>query len=456
MNFKSTRNTSLSYSFAEAVRMALAEDGGLIVPERFPALPEKIYEQAAYDELAFQVLHAFVPELDETRLRELIRANYADFPIPIVKTGSGTFLELYHGPTGAFKDVALTFLPKIDALTQVGEKVYITATSGDTGKAALEAFKDQPGTKIMVFYPETGVAPLQKLQMQTQEGDNVRVVAIQGNFDDAQRGVKELLQEFSGRGVSSCNSINIARLLTQIPYYYYACSQLGRAGLGFIVPSGNFGDILAGWYAKNMGLDVEKLVVATNENKVLNDFINTGRYDRRRELVKTTSPSMDILVSSNVERLLFHKFGAEAAAQLMADLQNKGCYEVDPQALSEFSARDATEAEVASAIREVHAAEGYLMDPHTACAWVAWDKLGRPDNYVILSTASPFKFPLVIQQAITGEAASEEAALAYLSGLTPPHKALEGIFERPIRHPDSIRPDQMRAEFLKFAGGSIK
>ncbi len=456
MKYQSTRNEKLTYSFSEAVRMALAEDGGLIVPQRFPELSADLYKNKNYSELAFAIMKAFVPELDESRLKTLIEENYRDFPIPLVKTGSGTFLELYHGPTGAFKDVALTFLPKIDRLTQEGEKIYITATSGDTGKAALEAFKDQPGSKIMVFYPEDGVAPLQKLQMQTQEGSNVKVVAIKGNFDDAQRGVKELLQEFSGRGVSSCNSINIARLLTQIPYYYYAAAQMGRAGLSYIVPSGNFGDILAGWYAKNMGLDVERLIVATNENKVLNDFINTGFYDRRRELVKTTSPSMDILVSSNVERLLFHKFGAEETARFMKDLKEKGFYQVDQAAIAEFAAKEAKEEEVENAIRTVYEAEGYLMDPHTACAWVAWDKLGRPEDHVILSTASPFKFPLVIQKAITGQAASEQEALEYLSSLTPIHPALQGIFDRPVLHPDTIAPDRMREEFLNFAGGTIR
>ncbi len=456
MKYCSTRNKQLTYSFAEAVRRALAEDGGLIAPESVPTLPDKVYENSTYAQLALAVLKAFVPELDETILQHLIEENYRDFPIPLVKTGTGTFLELYYGPTGAFKDVALTFLPKIDQLTQTGQKIYVTATSGDTGKAALEAFKDQPNTKIIVFYPEDGVAPLQKLQMQTQEGDNVKVIAILGNFDDAQRGVKELLKEFSGRGVSSCNSINIARLLTQIPYYYFAATQAGRAGLSYIVPSGNFGDILAGWYAKQMGLATGQLVVATNENKVLNDFIATGCYDRRRELVKTTSPSMDILVSSNVERLLFHKFGPEVVAQCMADLKEQGFYQVDPADLAEFAAKDASEAEVEAAIRTVYEAEDYIMDPHTACAWVAWDKLGRPADHVIVSTASPFKFPLVIQRALTGEATTEEAALLYLSGLAAPHKALDGIFERPVLHPEAIAPEKMREEFLKFAGGIIQ
>lgn len=454
MKYRSTRNEAMTASFAQAVQTALAEDGGLYVPEYFPQLDPGLFHDSTYVDLVMAVLGGFAPELDQAALKAAVSENYRDFPIPLVRTGSGNFLELYHGPTGAFKDVALTMLPRIDALTGGGDKVYVTATSGDTGKAALEAFRDQSGVKIIVFYPEEGVSHLQKLQMQTQAGENVRVVAIRGNFDDAQRGVKAILQEFSGHGVSSCNSINIARLLTQIPYYWHAAAQMGHAGLSYVVPSGNFGDILAGWYAKAMGLSVGKLIVATNENKVLEDFIRTGRYDRHRDLVKTSSPSMDILVSSNVERLLYHLYGAEKTARSMADLNKDGSYEVDPFALEDFSAQSATEEEMKAAIHLVYETEGYLMDPHTACAWVAWDKLGRPDDHIILSTASPFKFPLVIQQALTGAGEDEAGALEYLSGLAPVHPALEGILGRPVRHTRSVRPEDMREEFIRFAGGN--
>lgn len=452
MKWHSTRNGSLEYSFARSVEMALAEDGGLIVPEKFPAFDFDPKAERSYAELAFDVLHAFVPELDEEKLAEVLEENYRDFPIPLVRTGSGNFLELFHGPTGAFKDVALTMLPRIDAMISTGDKTYVTATSGDTGKAALEAFRDQPGSRIVVFYPETGVSHLQKLQMQTQEGDNVQVLAIKGNFDDAQRGVKALLEEFAGHGVSSCNSINIARLLTQVPYYFHAAAQLDAQKISFIVPSGNFGDILAGWYAKAMGLAVGKLIVATNENNVLADFIQTGRYDRRRDLVKTSSPSMDILVSSNVERLLFHLFGAQATQDFMAQLKETGVYQVQADALEDFQAGSASEEEVRAAIREVYEKEGYLMDPHTACAWVVWDKLGRPADHVILATASPFKFPLVLQQALTGSGSDEREALDYLSGLAPVHPALAGIFSRPIRHDRTIEAGDMRSEFVRFHG----
>lgn len=452
MDWLSTRDASLRTSFGRAVEMALAADGGLIVPQRIPELDTEKLTGHEYAQLAFDVLHAFVPELDETALRDALETNYRDFPIPVVNTPTGTFLELFHGPTGAFKDVALTMLPRIDAMVATEAKTYVTATSGDTGKAALEAFRDKPGAKIMVFYPEQGVSHLQKLQMQTQTGDNVAVLAIRGNFDDAQRGVKALLEEFAGQGVSSCNSINIARLLTQVPYYFHAANQLGSKPLSFIVPSGNFGDILAGWYARAMGLAVDKLIVATNENNVLADFIRSGTYDRRRELVKTTSPSMDILVSSNVERLLYHLGGPEATKAAMAELKTTGSYQVDPALLRDFDAGSASESEVRAAIREVWETAGYLMDPHTACAWVVWDKLGRPADHVILATASPFKFPLVLQQALTGQGEDEAQALAYLSTLAPTHPALAGIFERPRLHERVIDAQAMREEFIRFKG----
>lgn len=454
MRYHSTRNELVNSSFAQAVKRALAKDGGLYVPEDFPQLDPQLFLNASYDELVLAVLEAFVPELDEAALKTAILENYNDFPIKLVETGSGNFLELYHGPTGAFKDVALTMLPRLDSLTGGGDKIYVTATSGDTGKAALEAFRDQPGVKILVFYPEEGVSHLQKLQMQTQDGENVRVIAIKGNFDDAQRGVKAILQEFSGQGVSSCNSINIARLLTQIPYYWYAATQFKKTGLSYVVPSGNFGDILAGWYAKAMGLPVGKLIVATNENRVLEEFIMTGRYDRQRDLIKTSSPSMDILVSSNVERLLYHLVGDRQTNQCMVDLMQRGYYEIDPSLLEDFSAQSATEAEMKAAIRGLYETEGYIMDPHTACAWVAWDKLGRPSDHIILSTASPFKFPLIIEQALTGSGSDEAQALSYLSDLSPVHPALAGIFERPIRHTLSVQPENMREEFIRFAGGN--
>lgn len=455
MRYISTRSKDRTYHFSEAVQLALAEDGGLIVPEVFPEIDDAVWWGKSYSEIARGILTAFVPEFDEAQLKELIDENYRGFPIPLVRTGQGNFLELFHGPTGAFKDVALTFLPKIDWLTAKGEKIYVTATSGDTGKAALEAFKDRPGTRIMVFYPLEGVSPLQKLQMQTQEGANVKVMAIRGNFDDAQRGVKALLREFSGKGISSCNSINIARLLTQVPYYFQAANLMGTKDLDFHVPTGNFGDILAGYYAGCMGLFPKSLVVATNENDVLSDFFNRGFYDRRRELKKTSSPSMDILVSSNLERLIFHKFGAQVTTDVMQELTEKGYFRLDQEAFREFSARSASEDEVKGAIRKVFEEENYLMDPHTACAWVSWDKLGRRPNNVILSTASPFKFPVVITEALTGQKMTERDALEYLAGLTPIHPALEGIFDKPILHEGSILPEAMREEFLKFAGGQL-
>lgn len=452
MKFISTRGSGRPVDFAQAMKQAMASDGGLFVPEKLPVLdPEPAAN--SYWETALGVLRAFVPELEEAGLSGALQENYRAFPIPVVQTDAGTFLELFHGPTGAFKDVALTMLPRLEALTGGGETVYVTATSGDTGKAALEAFRNQPGTRIMVFYPEEGVSHLQKLQMQTQQGDNVSVVAIRGNFDDAQRGVKAILQEFSGQGVSSCNSINIARLLTQIPYYFEASRQLGQRDLSFLVPTGNFGDILAGWYAKAMGLPVKRLIAVTNDNRVLEEFLRTGRYDRRRPLVKTSSPSMDILVSSNVERLLFHCFGPQETRRFMDELRDQGFYQADPASFRDFDAQSASEEEVQRAIRTVYEEAGYLMDPHTACAWAAWDQLGRPADHVILATASPFKFPAVIQEALTGQRQEEREALAYLSSLAPVHPALAGILERPVRFDRTIDPQEMREEFLRFMGG---
>lgn len=448
MPFTSTRNGKDTVSFCEAAQAALAPDGGLYCPTEFPPLPEATDD---YGSTAAEVLGAYIPELEEP-LRRTVTENYRSFPIPLVKTDCGNFLELFHGPSGAFKDVALTLLPKLAQLCGMPELLYVTATSGDTGKAALASFSDVPNTRLMVFYPEEGVAPLQKLQMQTQAGDNLRVVAVRGNFDDAQRVVKEILHE-DGEGISSCNSINVARLLSQIPYYLHAAKQWGRPISRFIVPTGNFGDILAGYYAHRSGLPVEKLIVATNANNVLEDFFRTGVYDRRRTLKKTNSPSMDILVSSNLERLLFHVFGAERTAQWMRDLQERGVFEVPAEELSLFSAHSASEEEIGEAIATVYNETGYIMDPHTACAWVAWDKEGRPDDTILLATASPSKFPESIVEALTGRRPSPKEALDLLAQRTALHPALTGLFDLPIRFEESVDPADARAAFEAFRKG---
>lgn len=449
MKYRSTRDDKIEASFCEAVAGALSPDGGLFYPEKFPEFRS---EEPDYGTLSGEVLSLFASEVDKSKLQAVCKDNYQDFPIPLVQTKAGNFLELFHGPSGAFKDIALTMLPKLSALCDPVDTTYVVATSGDTGKAALEAFKDLPGTSILVFYPADGVAKLQELQMQTQKGDNVSVIAIEGNFDDAQRAAKEILLA-GHKGVSSCNSINIARLVSQVPYYFHAMNQLQSESISFIVPSGNFGDILAGYYAKQMGLPVEKLVVATNENSVLRDFFTTGVYDRKRELYKTSSPSMDILVSSNLERLLCHLFGAEETKALMQKLDADGRYEVPVEKLEGFEAYSASEEEVQAAIRTVYEEAGYVMDPHTACGWVAWDKMGRPADTVILSTASPSKFPETIVKALRNEDADPKEALEILSTYTPLHAALSGLYELPVRFTKRIPREDAVQAFEEFQRG---
>ncbi len=449
MIYRSTRDNNETASFCEAVARALAPGGGLYYPDEFPTVQ---IEEEDFPSISAKVLQGFAGAY-QNEFQAICQENYENFPLPVVKTASGNFLELFHGPSGAFKDVALTMLPKVAKLCGQEETVYVTATSGDTGKAALEAFKDIPGTSILVFYPAMGVAPLQELQMQTQAGDNVKVVAIEGNFDDAQRAAKKILSS-GDPGISSCNSINIARLIAQVPYYFHAAQQMAIAEpVTFIVPSGNFGDILAGYYAKRMGLPVDQLVVATNSNTVLKDFFTTGVYDRKRDLVKTSSPSMDILVSSNLERLLCHIFGTEKTGEWMQQLEDVGHYEVPVEGLAGFQAYSATEEEVEAAIRTVYKDAGYVMDPHTACGWVAWDKMGRPQNAVILSTASPSKFPETIVHALTGESVGPKEALAVLETYTPLHPALENLYDLPIRFTECIPQEDAVQAFSDFRGG---
>lgn len=449
MNYRSSRGAAEKSGFCDAMRTALAPDGGLYVPEEFPALSE-IPED--YAELSAAILAVYT-DLPEEELLAQTRANYEDFPISVKKTASGDFLELFHGASGAFKDVALSLLPRLAALCELPATTYVTATSGDTGKAAMEAMKDRDDTKIMVFYPKDGVAFLQERQMATQEGDNVRVVQVEGDFDDAQRSVKQILSSFS-EGVSSCNSINIARLISQIPYYFHAAGAYPKdTKLNFFVPCGNFGNILAGWYAKQMGLPVEKLVVCTNENTVLHDFFTSGVYDRRRELKKTSSPSMDILVSSNLERLLYHLLGAEETALRMRQLEEDGVFSVPEECLSDFSTASATEEEAGEAIRSVFEKTGYVIDPHTACARVAWEKAGCPEHSVILATASPSKFPETMIKSLEGTETGALEALEKLRAHTTIHPCIEAVLHRPTRFDETIRPEDSLETFRAFHGG---
>ena len=392
-------------------------------------------------------------------------------------------LELFHGSTIAFKDMALSILPHL--MTTAAKKhglknkiVILTATSGDTGKAAMAGFADVPGTEIIVFYPKDGVSKVQELQMTTQTGDNTHVVAIEGNFDDAQTNVKRMFNDAALRErlahklqFSSANSMNIGRLVPQIVYYVYAYAQLVKTGqiqageaVNFAVPTGNFGNILAAYYAKQIGLPVGKLICASNENNVLTDFFKTHVYDKKRSFKVTSSPSMDILVSSNLERLIFHLLGnsAEKTADLMKSLNQHGQYELTdfaPAILELFAAEYATEAETASEIKRVYEASDYIEDPHTAVASAVYQKYrtatGDETTTVIASTASPYKFPVVVVEAVTGQSGlSDFEALTKLheiSGVAVP-SAVANLENAQVRHKTTVAADQMQAAVESYLG----
>ena len=474
MQYHSTRNAALRADSARAVVQGLAADGGLYVPEQIPAFDWQACLGCDAVTMAEQLLSALLPDIAD--MHTLTHRAYdgkftaADLT-PTVKVGDFTVLELFHGPTSAFKDVALSMLPQLltAAKTQCGMQediLILTATSGDTGKAALEGFKDVPGIKIFVFYPHGGVSAVQRAQMVTQEGENVTVCAVEGNFDDAQTGVKEIFSKLQGKklkwSLSSANSINIGRLVPQITYYFKAYADLlrqGRITLGdkvnFSVPTGNFGDILAGYLAKRLGLPVGTLICASNANDVLTDFIRTGTYDRRRPLHKTLSPSMDILVSSNLERLLYLMSGDTAlVAELMEKLSKEGSYTV-PAALleqirAEFWAGSCDDAQATEVMGSVYRELGYLCDPHTAAGWkVAEDYVNQTGDHapmVVLSTASPYKFPAAVLSAIGGDTGADEFTqmerLSRLSGVPIPAN-LSGLQEKPERHTGVIAKEAM-------------
>ena len=470
MNYQSTRGAVFADE-AEAILRGIAADGGLFVD---PSLGERPFDwrrclTLPALEMQSMLLSQLLPGMAD--MDALVRSAYAGkFETgeltPLVPVGGDYVLELFRGPTAAFKDVALSVLPRLIAAAKAqrgdtGETVVLTATSGDTGKAALEGFHDVPGTRIFVFYPYGGVSAVQRAQMVTQEGNNVTVCAVRGNFDDCQTGVKKALAALAGdeaikaraQELTSANSINIGRLAPQLVYYFLAYARLverGRIRLGdavdYVVPTGNFGDILAGWMAKRLGLPVGKLVCASNANRVLTDFFRSGVYDRRRAFYRTDSPSMDILVSSNLERLLFYVSGGDAALvrRCMDELSRDGFYRF-PDALMErlradFAAYSCTDAEGSAEIGRLWREEGYLCDPHTAVAVGAaraYKREGGSDApLVILSTASPYKFPSAVLAAIGGEARgdafAETEALASLSGvkIPPSLAALPGKAER--------------------------
>jgi threonine synthase len=480
-------------SAAYAITRGLAEDGGLFVPQRVPELrPADIKAMAdkPYTERAVDVLLKYLTDFSEDELRECVNAAYAEDkfgknPVPLIQVNDNTgVLELWHGPTSAFKDMALQLLPHLltRSMKKSGETnkvVILVATSGDTGKAALEGFADVEGTQIIVFYPSEGVSDIQKRQMITQAGKNVKVFGIEGNFDDAQRGVKEIFgntilgEELSKNGFSfsSANSINWGRLVPQIVYYFSAYTDAVKAGkivfgekINFVVPTGNFGDILAGYYAKLMGLPVERLICASNSNKVLTDFVNTGVYDKRRDFYKTISPSMDILVSSNLERLLYNVTdnNSELVAEYMKKLNNEGIYQIDEEVLKriqrEFFAAWVDELETKEAIGRIYEDYKYLMDTHTAVAWRALEKyrfLTSDETYtVVLSTASPYKFSDSVLDALNDtqpEGADPFANLAELhakTGMEIPSRML-ALKDLPVLHEDVIPADKMELAVVK-------
>ena len=437
--YSSTRNGKVKFTASQAILKGLADDGGLFVPETIPALDVSIDELAnmTYQETAYAVMKQFFTDFTEEELKNCINKAYdSKFDTkeiaPLVDADGAYYLELFHGATIAFKDMALSILPYL--MTTAAKKnhvkneiVILTATSGDTGKAALAGFADVPGTKIIVFYPKNGVSPIQEKQMVTQKGANTHVVGIHGNFDQAQTGVKKMfsdkelaeLMDKAGYQFSSANSINIGRLVPQIVYYVYAYAKLYENGaiakdekINVVVPTGNFGNILAAFYAKNLGLPIAKLICASNENKVLFDFFSTGTYDRNREFVLTSSPSMDILISSNLERLIYRIAGndAEKNAEFMHALTEEGKYMITDEMraqLADFYGNYTTEEETAEVIRDLYEKTGYVIDTHTAVATGVYHKYvketGDNTKTVIASTASPFKFTRSVMDAIDKE-----------------------------------------------------
>lgn len=489
--YNSTRNKNKTVTASQAILKGLSEEGGLFVPERIPTLDKSLEElkEMSYSQTAYEVMKLYLTDFTEQELKDCILKAYDDkFDTeeiaPIREAGGAYYLELFHGATIAFKDMALSILPHL--LTTAARKnhvtneiVILTATSGDTGKAALSGFADVKGTRIIVFYPKNGVSPIQEKQMVTQKGKNTYVVGIHGNFDDAQTGVKNifgdstLAEEMSKKGFqfSSANSINIGRLVPQIVYYVYAYAQLLKKGciesgekINVVVPTGNFGNILAAFYAKQMGLPIAKLICASNENKVLYDFFRSGTYDRNREFVLTSSPSMDILISSNLERLIYLIAGndSDKNRELMASLSGNGTYTITDsmrEKLSDFYGNFASEEETAQTIRTLYENTGYIIDPHTGVASCVYGKYKEETKdsvpAVIVSTASPYKFTRSVINAIGSDGSENDFALAdrlsALSGVRIP-KAVEEIRNAPILHDRVCEKDEMKQTVREILG----
>ena len=491
--YASTRDANEKVTASQAILKGLANDGGLYVPTEIPSLDVSMEElsKMTYQETAYEVLKLFLTDYTEEELKNCINAAYdskfdTEEIAPLVDADGAYYLELFHGPTIAFKDMALSILPHllITAARKNNVKndiVILTATSGDTGKAALAGFADVKGTKIIVFYPKNGVSPIQEKQMVTQKGENTSVVAIHGNFDNAQSGVKaifedkELAAELDAKGYqfSSANSINIGRLVPQVVYYVNAYAKLleneeieDGEKINVVVPTGNFGNILAAYYAKNMGIPIAKLICASNENKVLYDFFETGVYDRNREFVLTSSPSMDILISSNLERLIYLTAGRDAQknAELMQELSRDGKYEITSEMkenMKDFYGNYASEGETAQTIKDLYEKTGYVIDTHTAVAATVLHKYrkatGDETKAVVASTASPFKFTRSVMDAIDKAKYDSMSdfelvdELSRIANVTVPN-AIEEIRTAPVLHDTVCDKEDMKAVVMKFLG----
>lgn len=492
LQYKSTRNSNVTVTASQAILKGLADDGGLFVPVEIPELkvPWKELKDMSYQETAYAVMKEFLTDFTEEELKTCIDKAYdskfdTEEIAPLVKVDHTYYLELFHGATIAFKDMALSILPHL--LTTSAKKnevkneiVILAATSGDTGKAAMAGFADVEGTRIIVFYPKDGVSKVQELQMVTQKGKNVDVVAIHGNFDNAQSGVKAMFENKelaaaltdAGYQFSSANSINIGRLVPQVVYYVYAYANLLKNAeieegekINVVVPTGNFGNILAAYYAKQMGVPIQKLICASNENKVLFDFFETGTYDKNRDFMLTTSPSMDILISSNLERLIYIISGCDADknANLMNALKENGAYEISNEMktkLKDFNAGYATEEQTEKTIHDIYAKTGYVLDTHTAVAAYVCEeykaKTKDTSKCVVASTASPYKFVKSVMTAIDDKYKEQEELdllpiLKEVSRTEMP-KAIEEILNAKVLHSTECDADKMEETVKKILG----
>ncbi|MBQ1512378.1 MAG: threonine synthase [Erysipelotrichaceae bacterium] len=482
MLYESTRSSSLQCDEFEALLKGSAEDGGLYVDRKLQEKKPDLHALIGMDyrQCAYEVLSRFFDGIPEEALKKAIGQAYDRFAVPetvrLVKAGPLHVLELFHGPTSAFKDVALTLLPHLlgCALKKDERALILTATSGDTGKAAMAGFADVPNTDILVYYPKDGTSRIQELQMTTQQGNNVSVFGLKGNFDDAQTAVKKVFADQAFRAelakkkirLTSANSINIGRLTPQIVYYFYAYRQLVREGcikegekILFSVPSGNFGDVLAGYYAYCMGLPVKRFIVASNANNVLTDFIRTGVYDAGRPFYKTISPSMDILISSNLERLIYYISGGnnEETAGYMRELKEKGSYRISEGMLKKlqelFAAECFSDEETSAVIRRVYETTGYLLDPHSAVGYAAAEKHLEEGVIITLATASPFKFPASVLKALGKEVSEEEFSNLHLLEECCGKKVPEAIVrlqELPVRFDKAIAKEDVKRSIEEY------